>query len=86
MAVCMKKSETAALAKSYVSIGFDHGYRTAVAVLEAIAGATVDEDNKDFLSKLAGLLKNYAQAEKKDFFALVRFEFEADGLIVMKKK
>lgn len=82
----MKKSEAAALAKTYVSTGFDLGYSRAAAVIETLASVVPDECDKEFLSNVAGLLKKQAKSEKKDFFALVEFETEKDGLVVMKKK
>lgn len=82
----MKKSESTALTKTYVSMGFDHGYRSASAVIETLANVTADESDKDLLSKLAELLQKQAKSEKKDFFSLVKFEVEEDGLVVMKKK
>jgi hypothetical protein len=83
---CMKKSETAALAKTYVSMGFDHGYRSASAVIEICAAVLPDEQDKELLAHLAELLKKQATSEKKVFFSEVKFEAEEDGLVVMKKK
>jgi hypothetical protein len=82
----MKKSKTTTLAKGYVSIGFDHGYRTAISVLKTAASIMPDEYDKDFLSTLTELLNSQAKSEKRDFFALVKFETDEDGIAVMKKK